>query len=128
MNDIDRSVESFDFAMRRRFTWEEITAEESAENMELSDDTKNRMTNLNNAISKIDGLSASYHIGGAYFLDRDGDEIDLEDEAERDDLWKLRLRPLLFEYLRGMQNAEGELEKLRDAYNNNEEADNEDDG
>ena len=33
MNAIDRSVESFDFAMRRRFVWLEITAEESAENM-----------------------------------------------------------------------------------------------
>src|SRR5690606_31586701 len=33
MNDIDRSVESFDFAMRRRFTWLEITAQESANNM-----------------------------------------------------------------------------------------------
>ena len=29
MNDIDRSVESMDFAMRRRFAWEEVTAEES---------------------------------------------------------------------------------------------------
>lgn len=35
MNDIDRSVESFDFAMRRRFTWIEISAEQSAENMNL---------------------------------------------------------------------------------------------
>ena len=29
MNDIDRSVESFDFAMRRRFAWREISAKES---------------------------------------------------------------------------------------------------
>ncbi len=29
MNDIDRSVESMDFALRRRFAWYEITAEES---------------------------------------------------------------------------------------------------
>ena len=28
MNDIDRSVESMDFAMRRRFAWAEVTAEE----------------------------------------------------------------------------------------------------
>lgn len=33
MNDIDRSVESMDFAMRRRFAFIEITAKESAENM-----------------------------------------------------------------------------------------------
>ena len=29
MNDIDRSVESMDFALRRRFSWKEVTAEES---------------------------------------------------------------------------------------------------
>ena len=29
MNDIDRSVESMDFALRRRFSWIEVTAEES---------------------------------------------------------------------------------------------------
>ena len=28
MNDIDRSVESMDFALRRRFVWREITVEE----------------------------------------------------------------------------------------------------
>ena len=33
MNDIDRSVECMDFAMRRRFTFKEITAEESAKNI-----------------------------------------------------------------------------------------------
>ncbi|WP_171968012.1 McrB family protein, partial [Streptococcus salivarius] len=36
MNDIDRSVETFDFAMRRRFTFVEVTAEESARNMHLN--------------------------------------------------------------------------------------------
>ena len=29
MNDIDRSVESMDFALRRRFAWKEVTAEDS---------------------------------------------------------------------------------------------------
>ena len=31
MNDIDRSVESMDFAMRRRFAWKEIKAEDTQE-------------------------------------------------------------------------------------------------
>jgi 5-methylcytosine-specific restriction endonuclease McrBC GTP-binding regulatory subunit McrB len=112
MNDIDRSVESFDFAMRRRFTWKEITAEQSAENMKLSEATKNKMKLLNEAISKIEGLNSSYHIGGAYFLDKDGKE-----RADYDEIWKLRLRPLLFEYLRGMPDTDKELKKLENAYN-----------
>ncbi|MBK9318000.1 MAG: hypothetical protein IPM91_03605 [Bacteroidetes bacterium] len=72
MNDIDRSVESFDFAMRRRFTWIEITAEQSADNMNLPKATKEKMENLNEQISQIEGLNPSYHIGAAYFLDSNG--------------------------------------------------------
>ncbi|MCL2284513.1 MAG: AAA family ATPase [Fibromonadales bacterium] len=119
MNDIDRSVESFDFAMRRRFVWEEITAEQSAENMELPKDTKNRMKSLNDEISKIEGLNSSYHIGGAYFLNQSGDHIDLADKSKRDDLWKLRLKPLLLEYLRGMSDSDEKIEILKKAYENN---------
>jgi 5-methylcytosine-specific restriction endonuclease McrBC GTP-binding regulatory subunit McrB len=113
MNDIDRSVESFDFAMRRRFTWKEITAQESAENMKLSDATKEKMKSLNAAISAIEGLNSAYHIGGAYFLDKDGKE-----RTDYDEIWELRLKPLLFEYLRGMSDAENKLNKLKQAYDN----------
>ncbi|MDR1543696.1 MAG: AAA family ATPase [Prevotellaceae bacterium] len=107
MNNIDRSVESFDFAMRRRFTWVEITAEQSAENMNLPKESKRRMKLLNDAISEIEGLNSSYHIGGAYFLQ--------ENNFEK--LWKMRLKPLLFEYLRGTPDADKNLEKLEKAYN-----------
>jgi 5-methylcytosine-specific restriction endonuclease McrBC GTP-binding regulatory subunit McrB len=114
MNDIDRSVESFDFAMRRRFTWVEITAEESATNLNLPEESMKRMKSLNDAISKIDGLNSSYHIGGAYFLKKDGTP-----ETDFDNLWRLRLKPLLFEYLRGMPDAETKLDDLKKAYENN---------
>lgn len=113
MNDIDRSVESFDFAMRRRFVWQEITAEDSAENMNLSMECKIKMKSLNNKITEIDGLSSSYHIGGAYFLDENGESI-----KDFEETWNLRLEPLLREYLRGMPNADDNLDELRDAYEN----------
>jgi 5-methylcytosine-specific restriction endonuclease McrBC GTP-binding regulatory subunit McrB len=115
MNDIDRSVESFDFAMRRRFTWEEITAEQSAKNMKLPNDTKSKMESLNKAISDIDGLNSSYHIGGAYFLDKDG-----KPRTDYNEIWELRLKSLLKEYLRGMFSTQKEfddtLSKLKRAY------------
>jgi hypothetical protein len=111
MNDIDHSVESFDFAMRRRFTWEEITAEESAENMNLPKKIKDRMTRLNAKISGIDGLNASYHIGGAYFLDAEG-----KPREDYETIWKFRLEPLLKEYLRGMSEIEKKLAELKNAY------------
>lgn len=111
MNDIDRSVESLDFAMRRRFVFKEITAAESAVSMNLPESAMSRMTALNKAISnpEIGGLNSSYHIGAAYFL-KDGKPTD-----DFTELWDLRLEPLLKEYLRGTPAAEGNIDKLRKA-------------
>ncbi|MBO5084933.1 MAG: AAA family ATPase [Bacteroidaceae bacterium] len=111
MNDIDRSVECMDFAMRRRFTFKEITAEESALNMELGAEATERMMSLNNAISEIEGFNSSFHIGAAYFKGVD----------DFDALWELKLAGLLKEYLRGMPDAEESLDALKKAYDLNEE-------
>lgn len=111
MNDIDRSVESFDFAMRRRFVWVEISAENSAETMSLSDNTKQKMKKLNDAISRIEGLNSSYHIGGAYFLDSEG-----KTREDYNELWEQRIEPLLKEYLRGMPECDKKLEELKTAF------------
>ena len=113
MNDIDRSVESFDFAMRRRFTWIEVTAKESAINMGLTKPITEAMTGLNEAIENIAGLSSAYHIGGAYFLNTKGKCIQ---EVELQNVWKNRIEPLLKEYLRGMPNGQKELEKLKNVF------------
>ena len=118
MNDIDRSVESFDFAMRRRFTWIEVTAEESAINMGLTEPITKAMEGLNEAIEKIAGFSTAYHIGGAYFLNTEGKCI--QDE-ELENVWDYRIEPLLKEYLRGMPNGKDELEKLKNAFFGNED-------
>lgn len=111
MNDIDRSVECMDFAMRRRFTFKEIKAEESALNMELGAEATERMMSLNDAISEIEGFNSSFHIGAAYFKGVD----------DFDALWELKLAGLLKEYLRGMPDAEESLEALKKAYDLNEE-------
>jgi len=111
MNDIDRSVESFDFAMRRRFTWIEITAEQSADNMNLPQDIKEKMLNLNKQISETDGLNPSYHIGVAYFLDLNGNA-----RQDIDNIWNLRIEPLLKEYLRGMPDSIDKIELMKNAF------------
>ena len=121
MNDIDRSVESMDFAMRRRFAWKEVTAEESFEAMKdcmtHAEEVKKRMTTLNDAIcdEKL-GLNKSYQIGAAYFLKLD------EYDGDFDKLWEYHLRGLLSEYLRGNRDAEQQLEKLKKAYDGNTDA------
>lgn len=116
MNDIDRSVESFDFAIRRRFAWLEIRAADRFEDMwrdkAWKDDSKNRMIRLNSAIEEIEGLSSAFHIGPAYFLKLDNYEGDFNK------LWENHLEILLREYLRGMSDPEDKLDILKKAYNN----------
>ena len=112
MNDIDRSVETFDFAMRRRFTWCEVTAADSAENMQLAAETKRKLSNLNDQISNTEGLSDSYQIGGAYFLDSNGNE-----RQDYTYIWKYRLEPLLKEYLRGAPDSDVKLKAMKEAFN-----------
>ena len=127
MNDIDRSVESMDLAMRRRFTFKEITAENSQEAMltesneklkgiDNIDKLKNRMSNLNEAIIKDEiGLSTDYQIGAAYFLKYSNY---MGEEKPFDALWEYNLAPLLKEYLRGQDPDDEKFNKLKKAYEN----------
>lgn len=135
MNDIDRSVDSMDFAMRRRFQFIEVTAESRAEGMGLKTKLEGkdefietsayqRMTNLNNCIiSKEIGLSKAYQIGGSYFLKEEienGKKISkpIEDEKDFENLWKYRLEGLLREYLRGEEehSAKEKMKILKNAF------------
>lgn len=113
MNDIDRSVESMDFAMRRRFTWKEVTPSDTASmlnSLSCSADAKATMHRLNNAIEETEGLGASYMIGPSYFLklrDNGGDF---------GKLWRMNIEPLLIEYLRGFRKSAECLRKFRETY------------
>ena len=110
MNDIDRSVETFDFAMRRRFTFVEVTAEESAQNMHLKDETKRIMCRLNNAIIEEGHLNQDYQIGASYFKGLDKGTISIEN------LWDYKLNPLLKDYFRGERLADKKMKSLEKAY------------
>lgn len=118
MNDIDRSVESMDFAFRRRFAFKEIKASENLgmlDDLEDKDNIIKRMENLNAAIEKVEGLSSAYHIGGSYFM-----KLKLyqnEDKSyDYDSLWNNHLEGLLMEYLRGMADAEKKVKELKEYY------------
>ncbi|CRF31389.1 ATPase AAA [Brachyspira suanatina] len=130
MNDIDRSVESMDFAMRRRFAWKEIKAEDTQDMLDsmFDDNTaitnkddiikeaKERMDNLNKAIEQIESFNSSYHIGASYFLKLKNYYNGGNIEEAFNGLWENHLRGLLYEYLRGMPDAESKLEELKNAY------------
>jgi len=118
MNDIDRSVESIDFAIRRRFTWIEVKASDTADEMfqkeihQYKDEALERLHSLNDVISdgSMEMLNESYHIGGAYFLKLK------EYNGDYGKLWEYNIRPLLREYLRGNEDLEANLNKLKNAY------------
>lgn len=114
MNDIDRSVDSFDFAMRRRFRFVELRADErlemlaSLENEELEAEAIKRMTALNKEIANVEDLNENYQIGASYFL-----KLKFLDF---DQLWTDYLQPLLQEYIQGMYDEEGLMNKFAKAY------------
>ena len=115
MNDIDRSVESMDFAMRRRFTWKEIKPECTEDMLDnlgqsLADSAKETMHRLNNEIAVTDGLGAAYSVGPAYFMKIK----DLKGDFSA--LWNMNIEPLLREYLRGFRAIDDMMEKFRKAF------------
>ena len=124
MNDIDRSVDSFDFAMRRRFRFIEIKADsttdmldgltnininsDSFENDTLKEESLKRMERLNQAIVEVEGLNENYQIGAAYFLKLR--------TLDFNQLWEDYLQPLLQEYIQGLYNEAEIMTTFANAY------------
>ena len=126
MNDVDKSIDAFDLALRRRFKWirkdcdydvieEETRFKDKEEFINISNYVK-ACQKLNNYISCDLGLGKSYEFGHSFFMK-------ISDIAKRKEitqnnlevLFNLYLRPTLKEYLRAAY-AESELdEKLNDA-------------
>ena len=107
MNDVDRGVEAMDFAIRRRFGWKEVTAEESAENMGITGLARTKMSALNNALIE-NGLTKAHCIGGAYFRKLEGDDFKA--------LWDYHLEGIIFEYFRGEPDAQTKIDNIKKAY------------
>lgn len=108
MNDIDRSVESMDFAMRRRFRFFEITPEDAKgmlydklEDADVANEAIKKMTDINEIIN--DKIGPEYRIGPAYFKDLKGKEC-----SDFESLWNQSLLPLIKEYRRGEDKDETE--------------------
>jgi 5-methylcytosine-specific restriction endonuclease McrBC GTP-binding regulatory subunit McrB len=116
MNDIDRSVESFDFALRRRFQWIEIKANDIMENSLSSMDEEKligkekikslteKIQNMNNVLveqGKKYGLTEAYHIGPAYFKELVKSAKDGEPTTTLEEVFERRIEPIIKEYMRG---------------------------
>jgi 5-methylcytosine-specific restriction enzyme B len=126
MNDVDKSIDAFDLALRRRFKWirkdcnYEVIDEETKfkDNDEYSNigNYIRACENLNDYISNQLGLGKSYEFGHSFFMKMKS--IAKRKEITKNNmevLFNLYLRPTLKEYLRAVF-AESELDnKLYDA-------------
>ena len=114
MNDVDKSIDCFDLALRRRFAWVLMECNyEVVENVTDEDYTA-KCKNLNQYITgktyelngkqEQDGLNLgrAYEIGHSYFLKKE-----TTDEKE---IWARHIEPILREYIR-TQFGDGEVEK-----------------
>ena len=135
MNDIDRSVEVFDFALRRRFAWYELKADDVMDSVlrSMNIDTllgndyvdyKTKIEQLNNAIKGTPegkdqvslGLNEHYCIGPSYFakiklyLDNKDNYADA-----RKKVWDNHILQILNEYVKG-KRKEAEIVKIHDNF------------
>nr|WP_315146207.1 AAA family ATPase [uncultured Flavobacterium sp.] len=125
MNDVDKSIDAFDLALRRRFKWirkdcdYEVIEETKFKN---GDDFSNIETyvkacrNLNDYINTKLGLGKSYEFGHSFFMKMTAMASRKEITTKNlESLFQLHLSPTLKEYLRAMF-AESELDdKLQNA-------------
>lgn len=117
MNNIDRSVDSFDFALRRRFMWEEIQPDFNTVRNILSANWKNDLAiafeRLNKRIESEELLGKDYRIGHSYALEITSIQNRFDSVTEvKTFLWFDYVKPLLEEYLRGLGDENKAQEKL----------------
>ena len=122
MNTIDRSIESFDFALRRRFLWQRVNPNENVlqeyfEREKAEDTGKNLIRywkKLNEAIANNQLLGEDYEIGHSYLMKLDKYPDCKTPSAYHDIIWQKHILPILEEYFRGLGGeAKEPIEKLK---------------
>lgn len=126
MNDVDKSIDAFDLALRRRFKWIRKDCDyeviENEVKFRNGDDFHNiekyskSCKNLNDFISEKLGMGKSYEFGHSFFMKISGIANSRTISSKNlNVLFNLHLRPTLKEYLRSMF-AESQLDnKLEEA-------------
>ena len=128
MNTIDRSVESFDLALRRRFRWERAEPDINALRLHLQKrDAKpgnaahpwaglaDDLVRLNECIGTEEILGEDYQIGHAYLMNLRYPPTLTHTELRRR-IWDDSIRPLLEEYLRGSDKGKTLIPQFQKAF------------
>ena len=130
MNDIDRSVESMDFALRRRFTWKEFlvadddtgkdnlkkTLESMGFDESIATGLSKRIIALNATIKNEGekfGLDRQYYISQGHFAHLPKDVKNKEESDIAKHVWDYHIESLLREYVRGERGVEEFITKCR---------------
>ncbi len=104
MNDIDKSIDSFDMALRRRFVWKRYRCDYDVIAKHFDKTSEDRLEayiefckDINEYITSEKGLGLddSYELGHSYFL-----KPKKLTKSEISKLWNEHISPLLKEYLR----------------------------
>ena len=118
MNDIDKSIDSFDMALRRRFVWKRYSCNYDviAEHFDKSSEDKLETyvefcKDINEYITSDKGLGLddSYELGHSYFLKPKN-----LSKKEISKLWEGHISPLLKEYLRTQYSGKDIETRLND--------------
>ena len=124
MNDIDRSVEVFDFALRRRFAWYEVKPDKVMDDVLKSmgietlleqnyENYKTKIDDLNDAIVDKLKLSKHYYLGPSYFAKIKlyyDESNDYQSAVEK--VWDNHISQIINEYVKG-RGKEDEVKVIR---------------
>ncbi|BBG66208.1 endonuclease [Hydrogenimonas sp.] len=120
MNDVDRSVDAFDLALRRRFVWEEVDFDRFQ--LAVYDKFFERKMGIENIFALIEKaeklnekieekMGKNFRVGHTYFF-KVADYLKNKDyfDSALEDLWRFHLHSLLKEYLK-MHYDESEIDE-----------------
>ena len=126
MNTIDRSIESFDFALRRRFLWQRVDPDETVLQDYFDEKGKSDFADfiiplwkeLNQKITGNPLLGEDYQIGHSYLMKLDK-YPKCTMTSYRDLIWEKHIQPILEEYFRGIGEATAQIKDLKKVFSPN---------